>query len=377
MSSASNATKITIRQAFAIALIYQVLLVAVFLLSFWLFGKGDLQGLEAIFSNWDAKHYLGLAQHWYVTTGDAANRVVYLPLLPLLIRLLSLSLPPIFAGLLITWVGSIVGHAAFILLLDDLGYSRARVWRTFAFFVSAPAFVFFAVIYTEGLFLAESAVFLLMLRKKQFLGAAVIGSFAAMTRLVGVLFIIPFIFECIDWLALKIYWRRLLLGLIIVLGLASYLWINWKIYGDAFHFSLVQRRNWQKGVGNPLMLYWQNLSAALAVNFWTGQRLFVVLDRFLPLTVPPLMLVSLLTRKRSNPELPISYHWWTLAQLLIIMSQTFWLSSTRYLMLILPLSLMLEQVFGTRKVLWYPMCFFFFSLGIFALIRCSMGWWTF
>lgn len=44
-----------------------------------------------MFNHWDAPHYEAIAKNWYANTGDAANFIVFFPLYPILIRLLTID----------------------------------------------------------------------------------------------------------------------------------------------------------------------------------------------------------------------------------------------------------------------------------------------
>ena len=95
-----------------------------------------------------------------------------------------------------------------------------------------------------------------LLERKRFLGAAVLGCLAAMTKLVGVLTIIPYAFYCLDWKPLRVNWRKLIYGAIIPCGYGFYSLINYRLFGNAQYYMDVQRDHWTKRSVNPLSQYW-------------------------------------------------------------------------------------------------------------------------
>lgn len=64
---------------------------------------------------WDTVHYVNIAQHGYITTGDERFNIVFLPLYPFLISLVSkIGVHPIISGLLISNFASIFPNDIFI-----------------------------------------------------------------------------------------------------------------------------------------------------------------------------------------------------------------------------------------------------------------------
>ncbi|MEO0804360.1 MAG: mannosyltransferase family protein [Cyanobacteria bacterium J06642_2] len=203
--------------------------------------------LKNLLSAWDGGHYLYLARYGYQTSGDEATFIAFYPLYPWLIRLTSQILPnEHLAAVSVTILGSIVGHVAFAYYLLKTGCNRSQIWRILCLLFLTPISVYFSMIYTEGMFLAETALCLLALRCDRYAWAAGFGLMASATRLVGILSIVPFISRFIETQRWRSHWQSILWVCLIPLGYGIYLYLNWKFFGDPFHYRGVLGAHWQK-----------------------------------------------------------------------------------------------------------------------------------
>lgn len=107
-----------------------------------------------MFNRWDAPHYLDIAQDWYVNTGDAANFVVFFPMYPILIRLITPSFEYIHVSALI--VANVCSFVAFFYLykLAKLEFNSGVAVKAVLFMSIFPTAYFLSAPYTEGLFYA-------------------------------------------------------------------------------------------------------------------------------------------------------------------------------------------------------------------------------
>ena len=136
---------------------------------------------------WDSIHYLAIAEHGYAQAGDT----VFFPLYPLLARALGyvLGSAPL-AGIVISAVSFAVALALLHRLTElELGprAADATVWLL----ALAPLSFFFTAVYTESLFLALSIGAVYAARRERWTVAAALGGLAAVTRVPGVLLVIP------------------------------------------------------------------------------------------------------------------------------------------------------------------------------------------
>ncbi len=136
---------------------------------------------------WDAIWYLQIAEHGYRTTQDAG----FFPLYPLLIRLGSiLTGSAVLAGIVISLLALFAGLELIRRLTElELGARVAGVTvRLIAF---GPFALFLSAVYTESLFIALSAGTFYAARRGRWWVAGVLGGLAAMSRVGGVLLLVP------------------------------------------------------------------------------------------------------------------------------------------------------------------------------------------
>ncbi len=143
--------------------------------------------LTAASVRWDAVGYLEIAGHGYAH----ASQTILFPLYPLLIAGLSIVVPsPVLAAVLISWVSFGVGLWLVHQLCElELGLAAADACVLLLAF--APVSLFFTAVYTESLFLALSAGALLAARRERWLLAAGLVALASVTRVTGILLVVP------------------------------------------------------------------------------------------------------------------------------------------------------------------------------------------
>jgi len=195
------------------------------------------------FVTWDCAWYLSIVKKGYSYTPGKQSNVAFFPLYPTLIKTFSFMFKdPKIIGYLISNIA--LFFAAFYLYkLVKLEFQDSKVaTKTVFFMLISPVSFFFSIIYSEGLFLFLAISSFYYIRKKRWLLASILGFFLSMTRLVGVVIIIPFIIEYLDIKLnpLKINFGNLkkdiLYLLFIPAGLCSYMVYLYFKFGDAFAF---------------------------------------------------------------------------------------------------------------------------------------------
>lgn len=144
----------------------------------------------------------------------------FFPFYPLMIRVFSyplhiFGLNPIatatLAGVIVSALGTLLGMLAlYDLTRESLG--EAGALRAVFYLVIFPTGFFLIQVYTEGLFVGLAFGCLAMLKRKQWLLAAILGVCATMTRAVGVTLIIPMLvqwFRSGEWMDLDMEWRQI------------------------------------------------------------------------------------------------------------------------------------------------------------------------
>jgi hypothetical protein len=148
-------------------------------------GVGNALGATVV--RWDAIHYIYIAQSGYKEVQDT----VFFPFYPLLIKVGGVVVrSDVIAGVVISLVAFVVALVLLHRLAReelDIRAADATVWLL-AF---APMSLFFTAVYTESLFLALSVGALYAARHERWALACCLAAVAAVTRVPGVLLIVP------------------------------------------------------------------------------------------------------------------------------------------------------------------------------------------
>jgi hypothetical protein len=148
---------------------------------------GNLLGATAV--RWDSIHYLEIAGHGYNT----AQNTVFFPMYPLLIHVLAwIVQSDVLAGVLISTAAFVIS----LLLLHRLAVEEVGIraaGATVLLLAFAPLSFFFTAVYTESLFLALTLGSFRFARRGQFGRAGLVAAVAALTRIPGILLVIPLV----------------------------------------------------------------------------------------------------------------------------------------------------------------------------------------
>ncbi|HZG68021.1 MAG TPA: mannosyltransferase family protein [Herpetosiphonaceae bacterium] len=235
---------------------------------------------------WDALHYYGIAVRGY---GAADESAAFFPLLPLLIRGAAMVLggmrwplpTPIeradesvlLAGVLLANGAALLAFCLlYELVLADTG-DDATAQRAVLYTASFPLAFFYAVPYTEGLFLATSVGAFLAARRSQWIRAGVWAALASITRPVGVLLLPALLLEVLlAWRhgsRAASGWLRAALGLLLApAGLLLFLLYLWQRVGDPIAFVHVARSEFGHASIFPPALVWRGLTLS-AQSIWS------------------------------------------------------------------------------------------------------------
>jgi hypothetical protein len=208
---------------------------------------------------WDSEYYLSIATVGYedienVVPVEADGEVhsksyAFFPLYPYLMKVVRLpfvllGFSPIgastIAGLIVSLLGILGGMLAiYDLCREELGEEGAL--RVVFFMMIFPVSYFFAVVYTEGLFVGLAFGSLAFLRRKQWIAAALLAAFATWTRSIGAVLLLPLLLSWAYEYRKSEDKRNLLLHLPILFAplLAYGIW-RWAF---GIHFDFVQD-NW-------------------------------------------------------------------------------------------------------------------------------------
>jgi hypothetical protein len=318
--------------------------------------------LLAVWGRWDAVHYLDIA-----TQGYQGTDMAFFPLYPLLIRIVgALAGNHLIAGLLISAASFFFG-LLFLYKLLEHEFDRA-VARRAIFYVSIfPTAVYFTAVYTESLFFMLTVASFYYMRAHRWWIAATFGFFAALTRVEGVLLVVPFAIEW--WVQDRPQGRRALYdlsaGLLIPLGLGVYMAYLWVLRADPLYFSHVQS-HWNRHLAPP----WVSVINAFEKIFHApGAQ--VVAHQSLELAFTFLMIAVLLAGWRSLRPPYIAY---MALSILVPMSTSNLMSMPRFALVLFPMFAILAR-WGERP--WVNNVILAFSLpllGLFTVLFADWYW---
>jgi hypothetical protein len=291
------------------------------------------------FQKWDSYWFLNIVRNGYhfygvqeqmqgVAAGIPETNVTPFPLYPMLMKGVGwLTGDPAVAGLVVSQVclflALVLIYRLARLETDD---NRAN-WAVWLFAVQPWTYAFSAI-YSESLFFVLVVAAVLAARRNRFLLAGLAGMLASMTRLLGVLVLVPVGLEYLSARQYKIRridWRALSLALI-PLGTLIYFGYLWRITGNALIYFVAQS-GWHKEVVGP----WYHPLRWLTAGGFNGESLFD-----LGTTVVMCALLFLGYRRIRR-----SYWIYALAYFLILMSSSDLLGLARYCAGLFPVYLIL------------------------------------
>lgn len=315
---------------------------------------------------WDANHYVGIADNWYVTEGDARFHIVFYPLHPIVVRVFSYICPNTkLASVLVSNI-SFIGCIAAMYKLLRIDFSRDTAKTAVLMLIFVPHGFFFSFGFTESLFLLWSLLFFLMLRKEQWVAAGAFGFCAALTKNFGLVFVVPYgvwliMLACKNKYRVWGFIRRLLPGFLILAGFGVYLLINKAVTGDWFKFMEYQRDHWYNRLTCPL----ENVTNHLYWFFDTqnmGHRWFLWFGNISSIAVTAA--IFFIGAKKQ----PFIYSIYTLACLFLTMMVSWLMSGPRYLLVCFSSYITLAAVSKGRPWLKWAIIAVEIILGMIVLL---------
>jgi hypothetical protein len=208
---------------------------------------------------WDSFWYIDIAEQGYSDVGrnpldsNQAN-YAFFPLYPLLMRGLGMILGNDYflAGVIISNLCLLVA-CYFLCKLVQLNSDRETSLRSVKFLLLSPTAFIFSGVFTESLYVMLAIFCFYFAQKRQWLLAGVAGFFLSLSRSVGVLILIPLLYEYLKSknFQLKAIKYDILFLLLIPLGLALFAIYNHQLTGDYLAFTKIQSA-WNRTLNNPI-----------------------------------------------------------------------------------------------------------------------------
>lgn len=214
-------------------------------------GPNVSEGFLDIWSRWDAEHFEVVARHgWVGAEAESARPAAFFPLYPLAMRpLMWIGLPAAAAGMLLSFLASIVACAFLIKLADeDIGAGAGR--HAASYLLLFPTAVFLAAPYSEALFLAGAIPAFYLARRGRWLAASLPAAVAVASRAAGMFLLVGLAFEYVRQATLDGRWtgRRLrdaaaclAIGAVPLVLYGLYLW---HARGTPWQFLIDQEQGW-------------------------------------------------------------------------------------------------------------------------------------
>ncbi len=321
-----------------------------------------------MFAKWDSLHYMFIAENGYVNEGDPANFIVFFPLYPVLVRLITFDFAYVnLSGLLVSNLFS-VAAVVYLFKLAKLDYSDSVAEKAVLFLCVFPTAYFLSAVFTESLFLAVVIASLYYARQGKWGFAGALGLLASLTRLAGAL-MLPVLaveyFHQKGWKPKAADWRLLWVGLP-VLGFVVYLLINYAVTGGFFTFMEIQRTHWYETfdplAGLVQALNWPSHSTfpdSLTVGY--AQVAFAGLGLFM-------ILIGYFAKLRPSYQVYMLFNW------MLAVSISFWISVPRYVLTLFPMFIVLALASKKKVVTFGITAVSLMGLLFFTWLFASGAW---
>ena len=300
---------------------------------------------------WDASNYIRIATGGYtfwLENGEPTT-LVFFPLYAWLIKLGYV----IFRNYDVSaMVISTICYTIGILYMFGFvagEYGKSVAYKAVLYLSIFPFGFFFGAMMPESVFLLTSSAFLYYLRKHNWYLVAVFGFLSSLSRMQGVLLLIP---AGIEWLEcyrpiekiVKKNWKEFFSSLPMLLLLCSsligtgiYLFINYLVAGDCFKFLQLQETVWNhhyEYVGSAVSrifdyLFADSVSMSMKVAVWLPEAVIVVLT----------VVLLLYGVNKHKPK----YTLYLTAYTIISFSASYILSGGRYMSVAIPLFIILAK----------------------------------
>lgn len=331
-------------QIFTAVVLWDVLIIAAVYILRRIFGSTD--GFFDALDFWtctDSGHYLDIARDWYLSEGsvDRLVQLVFLPGYPVIVRLFSAITGDTLAAGLIVSALCFAGANVMLYKLVRLDADHDTAFRAVKFLSLSPAVFFFVAPMSESLFLFCTLSCIYLVRRGKMLPGCLLGTYAAFTRSLGVILLVPAFFELVQRRA---RFRDYLTVLLIPLGFAAYCLINYLVAGDAFKFMDYQHEHWNQQLGwffNTAAYQTENAVYSFSQNK----------PNFFGLWLPNILaqLISLALMLFAVKKLRSSYTAYFLVYFIVAMGATWLLSAPRYITALFTVPVALAAVTQNRR----------------------------
>jgi Gpi18-like mannosyltransferase len=326
------------------------------------------------FAKWDSPHYMYIAQNGYTNQGDAANFIVFFPLYPFLVRLITFDFAYInLSGLIISNISSLIA-VIYLFKLAKLDYSDSVAKKAVLFLSVFPTAYFLSAVFTESLFLALTIASLYYARNAKWAYTGVLGLLASLTRIAGLLLLPVLIVEYLhqkEW-KIKATDPKLIWTSLPAIGFLIYLLINYQVTGNFFTFIEIERTHWSETL-NPI-------NGLLGAVGWSTNGAFPdnIIIGYAQIIFAALGLTMVIAGfiAAYKHKLRPSYAVYTLLIWMLAVATSFWISIPRYVLSMFPM-FMLFALLSRKKAVTIMLTVVSFAALAFFTWLFATGEWAF
>lgn len=218
-----------------------------------------LSTILSTWGTWDSGHYVRIAEFGY--TDEFELDRAFFPLYPILIKAANFVLP---GGYLIAalFISNVAAYGALLMLhrLTSREMGTRTADRTIFYLVAFPTAFFLVAPYNHSLFLLLATASLYAMRTGRWWLAGLMGAFASGTRSVGVILLLPFVYEYLRQRSFQ--WKRIrfdaLWALLVPGGLIAFAVYCRLAFGSFTAFSEAQKY-WYRGLDWPWNSLWRTI----------------------------------------------------------------------------------------------------------------------
>ena len=359
---------IILKKIFIYSLSFRVIIFLISVIIYYVFLNSEPFSITNIINNyvkWDALHYLRISHSYtYYIENGLYPTLAFFPLYPLLIKIFNIFINyRELSGLIISFISYSLA-CVYIFKLVTLDYNKNIAYKTLILISISPFAFFFGTIMSESIFLLFSTLTLYHIRKHNWFLTSIFGFLSALSRIPGVLLIIPAIVELLETykpfknFKLKNAFsllKKLILFLIIPAGFVVYIFINKYVTGDYLYFTKIQKIIWSQTFTPPHYILYNLID--FIKNYNTELSFTIFIPELCSVLFMYILLITNINKQRSM------YSIWFFVYILINTSSTWPLSISRYFICALPAYIFLANYLQKKKKIYY-----IFTLVIFSIL---------
>jgi Gpi18-like mannosyltransferase len=321
---------------------------------------------------WDTIHYLEIADFGY--DFDLVN-TVWPPFYPFLIKIFdTIFHSSLLSAILVSNIFFILSLFLLYILASDI-FDEVIAKKTLFFAITLSSSFFFIAGYSESLFLALSVGVFLFIKKQNWFLAGILASLAALTRVQGVLLVIPIFLELLR----KYFKDKNLWNLIKHSISCLYAPMAYGLFSIYVFFGLRADWPWQ-----TLADYWnQRFGWSWEGFYYTFLSLLgknINIDYTPSLVkviniVLPLISIYLLFKLRKKIPISLSIYSWILLYMVIgkIDYNNSFVSTTRYLLTVFPIFFALAYFIKNKRA---NLAWFLINIILQIIFLVYFYWWV-